>query len=358
MIVFVLFLAILALIAQYLLFKGSLDNVRGELYPDRNIAEQGEIFDLIVAISNMSKRYLPFIRAKMSLPVEIKPENKRHIEVDPIFERVTVTCSAILKRRKKTDIHVPVVIDRRGRYRLGGVTLYCGDFLGLNEEYKTFENLNEIVVPPKEYKGSDLENVVGGFMGDMSVRRFIHEDPILTVGFREYTGHEPMRMISWTQSSRGSGLMVKKYDHTMEPAASVIMCISTSGKLRDDDFETLCSMTRTVCRILEERGISYDLHTNSAIMGSFKRAEGAIVKTGLGSVHMNSVLEMLGRAAHDETVGFDRLCLNAAADGASCSRILLCVEPQDTSSPNFARLRELSGGSVLTITVPREEAAQ
>ena len=55
---------------------------------------------------------------------------------------------------------------------------------------------------PRDWADSSAD-VLSGFLGDVSVRRFIYEDPVLTTGFREYTGREPMKHISWTQSARG-----------------------------------------------------------------------------------------------------------------------------------------------------------
>lgn len=59
--------------------------------------------------------------------------------------------------------------------------------------------------------------MLGGFLGELSVNRYLYEDPILTAGYRSYTSGDPMRSIAWKQSVQGQGLMVKKWDYTTEP---------------------------------------------------------------------------------------------------------------------------------------------
>lgn len=225
-----------------------------------------------------------------------------------------------------------------------------GDFLGLNERNEYYSYFREVVAVPKAAPEQVIGEVLGGFMGDVSVRRFILEDPVLTLGFREYTGREPMKMISWTQSARGTGLMVKKYDYTVEPAVSVLLNIDSASDDCGDEIERCFSLTRTVCETLEEQGIQYDFATNAVIAGAMSNLSS--MSEGLGQRHFEGILEALGRAIHAVSGSADQLLLGSASGGCGSERGRILITPNRTaiSLQTLNRLREVSGGNLLVIS--------
>ena len=58
---------------------------------------------------------------------------------------------------------------------------------------------------PRRAASPSFDMLLGGMIGDISVNRFIFEDPMLTIGFSDYTGREPMRDISWTRAPAWAG---------------------------------------------------------------------------------------------------------------------------------------------------------
>ena len=101
---------------------------------------------------------------------------------------------------RKTKIRFS--INKRGCYQFGHYYIEAGDLFGLRSEVSSREQIQEIVVIPGKTNSDSVWKAYSGFIGDISVQRFILEDPVLTVGFREYTGHEPMKSISFTQTAK------------------------------------------------------------------------------------------------------------------------------------------------------------
>ena len=239
-------------------------------------------------------------------------------------------------------------ISRRGYYPLPGLEIARGDFLGLREESRRSRRFRFVTVAPREAEDAGFQDVLGGFLGDISVRRFLHEDPVLTAGYRAYTGREPMKSISWTQSARGLGLMVKKYDFTSEPAVSVLLnADGPRSPEHSERMERCFSLARTVCRVLEERGIGYDFTTNASSAELF--SDVADLGAGLGGQHFSAVLERLGRADCRAAYSGERLLERSAASNSGKGRILITPGAEFGDSPALARLRELTGGSVLIL---------
>jgi hypothetical protein len=233
-------------------------------------------------------------------------------------------------------------------------TLCAGDFLGLHEQEKRCGRFHEVIAVPRELSSARLNEVFGGFMGEMSVTRFILEDPVLTLGFREYTGREPMKSISWGQSARMNQLMVRKNDYTQEPSAAVILNVETEREDREDLLEVCFSLARTVCTMLEKKGIRYSFVSNSYLSGGNSGLGNAV--DGLGERHYRGILEQLGRASCQPSMSLEHMLEREATRPTTAGRILITPGGEPLPARALSRLREAAGGRLLILN--GSEAAQ
>lgn len=306
MIGFVILFVILAFVLQQWMLEHTPEAVDANFWPEDNVVDPDEAFNVVIELKNKEHYPLYFIR------------------VQSIFAD-KVSFSTWLKAKQKLQFKVPVAINKRGRYILKNPILFFGDFLGLREKRRELGLFREVVVAPREYETSDITQVLGKFLGEYSVRRFIFEDPVLTLGFREYSGREPMKMISWKQSAQRQTLMVKEYDHTIEPVLSVLVNVETSKELASEQIEKTFSIARSVCSTLESKGISYDVYTNASLAGG----DTCSITEGLGSRHFSKVMELLGRSMHHSAFSYSKL-LKLARETGGHERGLIIVTPDDT----------------------------
>ena len=348
-VVFALILAALALILQRRSMANGLDSVKEDHWMDASIVELDETFHVVLSLKNTGRGLVPFVRISESIPHDIKLLMEGGNVIADARGGKLVTFSTWLRPRQEVRKYLPVMALKRGRYFLKEMLVSGGDFLGLNERDRSYSAFREVVAVPRPAPSQTVGEVLGGFMGDVSVRRFIMEDPVLTLGYREYTGREPMKMISWSQSARGMGLMVKKYDYTLEPAVSVLMNIHSDAENCDDVLERCFSITRTVCETLEERGIQYDFATNAVIAGAM--SDLSSMSEGLGQRHLEGVLEALGRATYTVSGSADKLLSGSATAsyGSARGRILITPDRTMLQPQLLNRLREVSGGNLLVI---------
>jgi len=347
MILFVLFAAAFALVLEKLLIGRDLQDLRGDQWPDKRLAEPDEEFDICIRTENRSRRFVLFLRVSTTFPKDVVPRPGLSGVTRDVWGNFGVTFSAWLRPWQRLERKIPVTVSRRGRYVLRPLTLTGGDFLGLKEQTKDCDRFSEVVVPPREAPMDGFREMFGGFMGQVSVNRFILEDPVLTLGAREYTGREPMKMISWKQSARSGGLMVKKYDYTLEPTVSVVLNVDTSAPDSEELLETCFSRARSVCAQLEKRGVKYDFTSNAVLAGD--QTEQGSLGEGLGPRHFSGVLEHLGRATAQPSLSASKLIEKEARRHGAAGRILITPggEPEDIRALN--RLREASGGNLLVL---------
>ena len=312
---FLIVLIALILFLQQWTLENGIESVEGNFWPEENIIDPGETFNLTVDLKNTAKLPLYFLK------VQHEGLNGK-----------TSSLSTWLKPMQQAQLRFTIQATQRGRYLLKRPTIACDDFLGLKETKKELEQYREVVIAPEPYNTQEVKQTLGKFLGDYSVRRFIHEDPILTIGFREYTGREPVRMISWKQSAQKQRLMVKEFDHTVEPVLSILLNIETDSDTTKEEFEKCFSLARSVCASLEAKGISYDFYTNALMSGG--TGTDYSVNEGIGSRHFLKILELLGRSTYSSAFSSEKL-LELAEETGGKERGKIIITPSALSTASL-----------------------
>ena len=249
-----------------------------------------------------------------------------------------------LRPKEKMVKRVPISAEARGRYIFPSITVDTGDFLGLKSASRSLMVEQEMIVRPKRIAAAATPEVLGGFLGDRSVRRFLFEDPVLTVGFHEYTGTEPMKSISWTRSAREGKLMVRRPDFTMEPSVTVVL--NVAGRPDEPEEQALMertfSLARMVLEYLDRNGVQYDFRMNGLTVGSVGSWE--YVTEGHGAKHLSGILEGLGRAVLRTTFSAPELVRRAVMHTGE-QRGIIFVTPggdaeTEASAAEYAHLLE------------------
>ncbi len=350
---FLIVLVLAAVLLQRFVLQHSLDNVRFDTHVSQIAVNPDESFEIVSWISNGGRLPVFFLRVQEMLPAGIALKGEGFwLSADRDMTRLSYSC--YLWPRQRLERRVRASLPRRGRYFLRGASLAGGDFLGMRESSERVALMREIVVVPRPAGRPDLEETLGGYLGERSVNRFILEDPVLTIGFREYTGREPQKAISWPASVRSGRLMVKKYDYTLEQTATVLLNIEcdAEGKSPEPErIESCFSLARSVCEALEEKGIQYSFLTNATAAGAV--GLWSDISDGLGESHLSAILEGLGRATYASTEPFEAT-LRRAARRAAQGRCHILITPRDGRfyGHGLSRLRELSGQEILTLYPP------
>jgi len=334
----VLYLIILAALVAFLewyLLKHSPENLSYSIEPQVSRVEPGEPFTVVSEFTNDKRLPVLYLEAREKVPEQLElvkdPEDKRS---GPSLHRYPHAPSVLrrtffLTPHQKLRASVKCTLPSRGRYLFSGATLAVGDLLGLQTTTVSFEAYREVVVFPRPAELPSLDRALGGYLGDMSVQRFIHPDPMLIRGFSEYTGSEPMRAISWPRTLQSGHLMVKEFDHTSEMTASVLLGI-TPPKTDEaaEDVEYAFRLARSVAEALDRRQTAYTFRMNAMFNGS--AAQSGPSTGGYGKAHLIGILDQLGRALYSVKRTPEELLDRAARrrkDTAACILIVSQATP-------------------------------
>lgn len=316
---------ILVVVLQRTSAEKALQALEADRRPDSLLAESEVPTSVSVTLENRSRKFIPFASVSCQLSFALE---------------AGFSFSTWLLPQQQVQRSFPITVSKRGRFVLEEMQISCGDFLGLKEEKKRSGSFQEIIVPPKPLDVLLLDTLVGGFLGDISARRFILEDPVLTLGFREYTGCEPMKRISWTQSARHNTLLVKKHDYTMDPSVSVMLNVETDLQEPEAALEACFSAARSVCAVLEEKGIRYSFSTNALLLGRKHDNSGI---SGLGQRHFGAILEVLGRASGSTVLSLETLLEKELQQPGFHGRILITPGGNELNTRLSGRLQEAGG---------------
>lgn len=320
MIWFFLFLLILGAVLQKYMAGAALNHISCSIRNPGYLIEPGEPFRLILTIENRSRLPVFFLRLLLRVP-----EKAELLEGSPgkVFATINAThyrLDSYLLPRRRREYVLQFLLPERGVFYFQDLYISCGDLLGIKEQSKAFPNCScsALILPCRPRRGSHPD-VLGGLMGERTVQRWLHEDPVLSSGFRDYTEKESMKNIAWNRSLQSGKLMVRQLDHTTEEKTTVLLCNENGAP---DAVEGSLRVCRSICEQLEQRKLPYSfLHSGLVFTGVGMLPP---LEDGLGTVHINHILEGLCRATPNMPGSLDALMRKTIArDHDACCYVLI-----------------------------------
>lgn len=335
------------LILQYGLANFQKNQLRFEYQYDRLLAEPGQEITMTSTVKNFGRLPLFYVRLAefFTREVRVDPKAKQRGRYNRSGEYRTDTSFILMPYRQYTAT-LRFSLPHRGVYELGHYYLQNGDYLGVSAHVHSGELDRKIVVMPERCSNAGILRVLGGYLGDISVRRFLLEDPILTVGCRDYTGNEPLKSIAWVQSARTGKTLVKQYDHTVEANATVLLNLQGGT---EEEREECLRITRTVCEELETKRITYDFYTN----GDIRTAQRDLtwLAKGLGQQHYLTIMYGLGISKCRHHFSLGELVDRATRNRRTGSGYILITPPLTKDlEPELRRLRACSDFTICVLT--------
>lgn len=216
---------VLLLVAQSIIIR--VQKLKGVQYKrtfSTNTCFEGEQIHLVETIRNDRIFPIPWIRLESMMSTNLKFDTKKNLDIQSgdlfqnhksLFSMMPYT--EITRRHRVTCL-------KRGCYPLNTVSLSYGDLIGLYSNTETIQMNEELVVYPKPAPLEEAGFSFDSLQGDISVRRWLNDDPFTIRGVRDYRQGDAMRSISWNATARVGRLQVFEKDFTANP--SLFVCIN------------------------------------------------------------------------------------------------------------------------------------
>ncbi len=194
-----------------------------------------------------------------------------------------------LKWFEKVEREFEIDCLRRGRYRLGPVSLKAGDLLGLEARTAVLPETDTLTVFPRIVRLEGIPWLTRFPFGNLPGAGWLHPDPLSVIGARAYDGRTPASQIAWKATARTGTLQMKVLEPTRRARVVVALNLSTSEHLwegiRSSTLEEAVTVAASACFAMFDQGVPFGLASNG--LGSL------FIGPGLSASHLERILGIL-----------------------------------------------------------------
>lgn len=251
-----------------------------------------------------------------------------------------------------------VVCAKRGYYRLSSAAMSVGDLLGLEAGTHTLATEAELYVYPQLLELSDLPIASHSYQGEVTVRRWIVDDPFLVSGVREYRYGDALNRVNWKATARSGRLQVQQHDYTADPRLVILVNVEVTEKMwaavtEPELVERGLSVAATLAHEAVARGIPVGFGFNGWAAGSEK--EPVHIDPEGGGEHLTYLMETMARLVLECTQPIAVFLENEVNRAATHTDYVL-ISPY-VSEPMRRLLEDLedNGNSVEWMEIEREK---
>ncbi len=180
----------------------------------------GEELLLELEVANRKLLPLPWLEIDDEMPEDITFLRGKTSQSHKV-NRVHLTSLLSLGWYHQVTRLYPIRCDQRGYFTFGPTRVCSGDLFGFSRQETEFSDVDRLIVYPRvvpvEQQGIPSKQPVG----DIRTKRHIFQDPILTMGVRDYHFGDSLKRIHWKTTARVGKLQTKIF----EPTTSVDMGI-------------------------------------------------------------------------------------------------------------------------------------
>ncbi|SER81463.1 Protein of unknown function DUF58 [Gracilibacillus ureilyticus] len=233
---------------------------------------QGEVVEMVDQIANRKLLPIPWIRleSKISRYLANTSDQKENQEIEEVFHR---TLFSLLPYQKITRRH-QLTATKRGYYPLDTVSVTTGDAIGFSESFDSIEAATAVTVYPSIIPVDEIPLPSHSWLGDITVKRWIIEDPFLHAGVREYQAGDPLNSINWKATARSQTMQINKKDYTADHHLMIYVNFDTNEDIRlpiekPELMETALSYAASLAAYTLERGVATGFGCNGYFVEPF-----------------------------------------------------------------------------------------
>ncbi len=317
----------------------------------------GEEVELTIEVVNRKVLPLAWLEVEDELPRTLAPETGRSVPSHKVGRALLVNLLA-LRPYERVRRHYRLRCTARGDHRFGPAALRSGDVFGFETRETIHERLDELLVYPRIVPVEQLGLPAREPLGDRAVRDWLFEDPIRTVGVREYAPGDSPRRIEWKASARTGALQVKVLEPTTTERLVVALNMNTLGpswsiSYEPELVERLISVAASIASWAVEAGYQIGLIGNgyTSHTGTLLR-----IPSSRDPDQLTHVLEALARALPFASLGFGDLLREEGRQlrhGATL--VVVAANLDETTAEELRRVRA-RGARPVVLLVGQTEA--
>ena len=242
-----------------------------------------------------------------------------HVPTGLTLSAATSTASGLLNPHELYDVFALRWYERlrkryhiqcheRGYFRLGPARFISGDIFGVYQAHAHSRWVDWLIVYPNVYPIEDLGFPANDPFGDHRAQQRIFEDPLRTIGVRDYQHGDDFRRIHWKATARRQDLQSKVYESTSSHNAVLFLNIAVLDQpwlgTVPEVLERLISVTASLAKYAIEKRYMVGVEVNASVPNSKQNIK---VPPGRSPKQLTRILEALAAVTPIATSSIEHL---------------------------------------------------
>ncbi|WP_233697067.1 MULTISPECIES: DUF58 domain-containing protein [Paenibacillus] len=350
----ILFLGIALALLGIVYKKWALKNV----YYTRTFTKQklfvGESVEMIETIGNDKLLPLPWVRLESMIHSSLRFESQSNLDVD--VGEISQNHKSLFALMPYTQIvrrhHITCM--GRGVYQLDSATMTVGDPFGIIDKVRRIPLSLEIVVFPQLVPIEHIPFSNKSWIGDITVRRWILEDPFWKSGVRPYCAGDSLKSVHWKATARTNQLQVHKFDYTADRKLMIIVNFETSERMwskvtRPEGVEQALSYAASIANLTVMKGIETGFSCNGSLHDRPK-GQAVTLTPAAGSHHLSAMFDLMSKLELELTLSFESL-MKQWEDAANTDFVIITPIRLSDGNAVLSRIR-MRGNGVELVVLP------
>lgn len=227
-----------------------------------------EILDVNIQIENNKQLPVPWIQTIDTWPSTIAPNQKESFFPSHLDNHGFLTNTFSLRPQQKKQRFFKLKLEKRGIYRVGPVDVESSDFFGIYPTKTTLELYDYVTVYPDIKPLPDYGLHTEDPFGLEKSKRRIFEDPMQTIGIRNYHPEDELKKVHWNATARTGQLQVKIYQPVSEKVVVVCLNVSSSQRIWEginyQQLEHIINISASTIYDISNQGYAVGLLSNGS----------------------------------------------------------------------------------------------
>ncbi|WP_160719628.1 DUF58 domain-containing protein [Bacillus sp. USDA818B3_A] len=268
---FIVVFLFIFLIQGFINRKWGLKGISYQRYLKQTSVSEGEKVVMVYEIMNRKLLPVPWLRLETMIHSNLLSEESVKFEEEgPVYHSTLFSLWPYQKITRK----ILLIGRKRGYYLLPSVSVTAGDAMGFGGVFDSFASQTALTVYPKLVPMEEIPLPSHSWLGEMTVKRWIIEDPFLHAGVREYQQGDSFNSINWKATARTHSFQINKKDYTADHHLLIYVSFDINEDVRLpmeklDLFEKALSYAATLASYTINQGVATGFGCNGYYVEPF-----------------------------------------------------------------------------------------
>lgn len=268
----------------------------------------GERLEMVETIRNDKLLPLPWVRLESMIPSSLQFDSQSNLEISMGDVSQNHKSLFSLNGYRQIVRKHQLTCTKRGIYKVDTATLTVGDLFGVSEKVKQIPLNIELMVYPEIVQPRDIPFSNKSWIGDVTVRRWMMEDPFWKSGVRPYQAGDSLKSVHWKATARAQSLQVHQLDYTADRKLMIVVNVETDEKMWDkvtkpELVEQALSYAASLAHVSIQQGIETGFACN-AYLPDTPKGQMLHIPMAAGTHHLQAMMEAMAKLRLELSLSF------------------------------------------------------